>query len=506
MKHDKIDFESFPKPLMAVLSLVAGAALFKAVNQLHADYDLWWHLFIGSRIIEQGALDLTDIYSFTAFGRPYINHEWASEILMAFAYLKGGDLGLLIWRWGMVTMILFFAFKRIIEGAVHPFSRILLVLCFAAVIGPGISFRVQLLSYGFLLLLHQIIGPAEKKISLPSMVLIPAFFILWANMHGGFILGLIVWFVYIGERIFLQTTPRRLTMILFSGLPVAATLINPFGWDLWHFIYTELTNPLSSRFITEWQPFSFAPRELPFFTVMVLTWTCYFFSDRAKGFSETLLLLLASVMGLKAVRNTPLFVLVALPAMVRHMDGACVRLLKQARRGPPSSPALVYTIVILLAGLSAVLFWRGLPDGWKVHIGKDPLPVQTVAFLKENRLKANLWVPLHYGGYVMYHLYPDIRVSIDGRWAMVYPREVMADTMTFSYNGGGGKWKKLLDKYGAHLALVEPDNPAVREMIQDPDWVWLFKESGCSLLARRDYLPTVLSPFKKPEKKEPVFP
>ncbi|UCD31104.1 MAG: hypothetical protein JSV38_09815 [Desulfobacterales bacterium] len=148
----------------------------------------------------------------------------------------------------------------------------------------------------------------------------------------------------------------------------------------------------------------------------------------------------------------------------------------------------------------------GLPDKWEVTVGKDPLPSQTIAFLEKNRIKGNLWVPLHYGGYVLFHLYPDIKVSIDGRWAMVYPRQTMQDNMTFAFQGTKGKWKQLLEKYGADLAIVETGNPAMKEMDQDADWIWIFSEKIGNLLIKKEYLSSLRQPLKIPHNQPSSWP
>ena len=154
---------------------------------------------------------------------------------------------------------------------------------------------------------------------------------------------------------------------------------------------------------------------------------------------------------------------------------------------------------MLFLCLSIAFIAMGLPDKWEVSIGKDPLPVQAVAFLKENHVKGNLWVPLHFGGYALFHLYPDVKVSIDGRWAMVYPRQIMQDNMEFSFRGTGGRWKQVLEKYGANLALVEKGNPAMKEMDQDLDWVWIFSDTTGKLLIKKSYLSSLHLPLRIPQ-------
>jgi len=181
MENQFIQKSFLPKPLQWSLYLLTGAVIFKLFNQLYADYDLWWHIFMGKEIITKETLGKFDIYSFTAYGLPYINHEWLSEIIMAWAYLVGGSGGLLIWRWSMVLIILFLAFRLIKLKAQHPVTRIIIILCFSLVLSPGISFRVQLFSYLLLLALLFLIYSARIKDQLPSVFVVSILFVLWAN-------------------------------------------------------------------------------------------------------------------------------------------------------------------------------------------------------------------------------------------------------------------------------------------------------------------------------------
>ena len=507
MEDRALDSIDFPQPLIWSLGLLTVAIIFKSFNQLDADYDLWWHIFIGKQILLQATIQPFDIYSFTAFRHPYINHEWLSEIIMTGFYSMGKNAGLIFWRWIMAGMILLLSLNLVKQRAQHNLSRIIVFLLIALVLGPGISFRVQLFSYVFLLILLNLVYSTRLQRTCPLVIIVSILFIIWANLHGAFVLGLLIYFIYITERIYfrrLKTLPW--TELLALLIPITATLINPYGAGLWGFVYDEISNPVSSRYITEWRHFAFAPREIPFFITASLTWIAYFFSGRKKGIAETAVLVLASIMGIMAVRNTPLFVILTLPTMAYHLDGAILRISGKSTQGKPLSKIPVYASALMFLSIAAFFFAQGLPERWQISIGKDPLPVQSAAFIKANDFKGNLWVPLHFGGYVLFHLYPDIKVSIDGRWTMVYPRDVMKDNMAFAFHGTGGKWKEVLEKYGADFALVETKNPAIREMSEAPDWQWVFSETSAGLLVKKDYLRSHRFPLRIPPEKPPSWP
>ena len=498
--------ELLPKPLLLSLWVLAVAITYKLFSQFTADYDIWFHLFIGGENFANASIGCIDVYSFTAFGLPVINHEWLADLIMTGAYKVSGETGLICWRWVMALAIVFCSIKLIKTRPANHLSQIVTYLCFAVVIAQGISFRVQLFSYLFLLLLLYVIYKKPKKVPFSATV-VTILFLLWANIHGAFVLGLLIWYIYLGEQFFAKTdkiTPY--SILLLSIMPVAITIINPYGIKLWLFIYSELSNPISSQYITEWQQFSFDAREMPFLIVLLMTWLAYCFSGKAKRLAETLVLILASIMGLAAVRHTPLFVVLTLPSMAYHFDGVFNRLTAKMRQGPPSPPLATYLAALFLLSVAAVFFFYGVSQQWRIRTDEDPLPSRSVAFLKVNNFKGNLWTPLHWGAYALFHLYPNIKVSIDGRWAMVYPHDVMMANMEFAYHGTGGRWKKLLEKYNTDYALVEKGNPALTEMKYDSDWVLAFGENTCWLLMKKETISSHKAPITIPNKNKRTWP
>jgi hypothetical protein len=507
MSKARISPVHLPKPLLVSLWVLVAAITYKSFNFLDADYDLWWHIFMGKDILSRSVIERFDLFSFTAAMEPVLNHEWLSEIIMAFSYTGLGEKGLIFWRYGMTLTIILLALNlaRIISS--HSLGRIVVSLCFVLVIRPGISFRVQLFTFVLLLVLINMIYISRNRGRLQGILTVSVLFFLWSNLHGAFVLGLLVWYIYVGEAVLLKKYEKELVkIILLFLIPLLLTFVNPYGINLWRFIFSELSNPFSSKYITEWQRFSFEARELSFLGVCLLTWFSYFFSQRKKDVAETCILLLASLLGFLAVRNTPLFVILAFPSMAVHIDGLINRILNTANNGKELSQLPIY-VVSLLFIISAVLFiYMGVPEKFCIRIDNDPLPVQSVVFIKENNLKGNLWVPLHWGGYVLYHLYPDIKVSIDGRWAMVYPHDVMKDNMEFAYEGTGNKWKKILEKNNATFALVESSNPSFFEMVKDHDWEFVFKEKECGVLVSSEFLKSRGKQFIIPQKKLPSWP
>jgi len=473
-----------PRVFFYSLVFLTLAIFFKLFNQLDVDYDLWLHIFMGKQSLLKGEIQRLDIYSFTNYGAAVINHEWLSQIIWAKVFDYSGETGIIAFRWFLSLLIIFFAAKIVCLKINDKLSRIIVLISFAVVISRGISFRMHMFSYLFLLMVLYLVYYFLPQRKYLTIILLGLLFALWANLHGAFVLGLFIYFIYLLEEKMKKGGQRWTWRDVIIVLPLLATLINPYGIKLWSYIIGELLNPISNQYITEWQRFNFSLREIPFFLVFLTTWVAFFTSGREKNKSETIMLVVASIMGFSAVRHTPLFVILALPAVALHIEGAMIKIGNTDRESKNISSIGIIGVSILLFLGSFFFLYLGVKDGWHLQTKKDPLPINLVSYLRDNKSVGNLWLPLHWGGYALYHLYPSIKVSIDGRWAMTYAHEVMQDNMDFSYNGTSGKWKQILSKYSADYILVEPSNPALPEIIKDADWKLLGKNNHSLLFQK----------------------
>jgi hypothetical protein len=85
------------------LFAVMGAAALLAFLGPLAAYDLWWHLKAGRAIIQSGSVPHTDVYSFTAAGRPWTFHSWLAGVALAEVWAAAGATGVVLFRAIMMT-------------------------------------------------------------------------------------------------------------------------------------------------------------------------------------------------------------------------------------------------------------------------------------------------------------------------------------------------------------------------------------------------------------------
>lgn len=496
-------FRSEPWLTTAFASLGSSAAVyFGSVNE--ADNDLWMHLFVGRLVWESGTIPRSDSFSYTAAGHPWVNHEWLAQWAAYGLFHQAGGQALWLAKLVMVASMVAIVWRSIVgascsrAGLRGPDGRNaengsaaappwvwgpVLVLVIAAS-ARGLSFRPQLWTYVLLPLLLW----GLHRWSLGHRAwggLLPVVFLLWVNLHGGFVLGLGIlglfacWGVFSGAR---EVVERSLVLAA-SGL---ATLANPYGFSLYPYLLDELGrwHPIS-----EWQAVTLGDRaHLPFFALLcffaaTLPWARNF---RSNGWQIVLALGTAYVAFLHQ-RHTPVFALcVALP-LAQQWRAAGWWLAMRGVGLRPAATALLAAGVLLLAATQLAFVVRRIAfeNGSRIVFAADEYPIRLVAALREVGATGNVAVPLDWGGYLLWHLAPRIRPSLDGRFATVFPPQVVEDNFAF-YSGGRG-WRRLLEAYPTEAVLLA--SGAIHPLRQDGDWVELASDGVASLWVRRGLEP-----------------
>ena len=390
-------------PALGVTALLLAAATITT-----ADSDLWGHLRFGLDTLETWSLPSADPYSFTQ-DLPWINHEWLSELVMALAWSAGGPPGLALLKGLLVASSLFLVWQ-----ALRPVDlgvRFVLFAAAAASTAPvARTLRPQLWTLLFLLILCRLL--VERRVRTQRWL--PVLFALWANLHGGWIVGVGVLAAWSGVDALAtrRLDPQRLVVVFAS---LGATLLTPYGWGLWRFLASTVR---MGRDITEWQPlWNVAPIDaVPWLaTVMAAAWLVRFSPrDRWPRFAVLAMMAYSSA---RVVRIGPLFVACA---AVLLADAAAARWPRRSGRVFERSPHDRLAAAVIAATTVAVAVWVGASslrcvgvetpraaDAEAVHLLRGATPGRLVTFFD-------------WGQYAIWHLGPRLRVSMDGRRETVY--------------------------------------------------------------------------------------
>ena len=463
-----------------ILEFLLFSSLFYFFSYPGVDPDLWGHLFFGREILQRWELPLQNLYSFTAPNHPWINHEWLAEIVFYGIFYFFGSPGLILLKVLIGAIIVWILDLIIKQRAASPFVRVLTLVWTMAILSPGVNIRPQLFTFLFLALLLWLfhLYEAGRRYILYSA---PLLMLFWVNLHGGFVAGLGVLVLFALVTFFAAVRQGAANKQALSRLAIPMMLcfsvlvLNPYGDDLLSFLWTDL---LLDRPITEWRAislfdFSFLEFKLAFFAIV-------FVSVRRASYRrwEFILALVAALFAFRYQRHTPLFAIIAAP-LLAEVAGAVTRRLQKGCREWILTVGFMVTAIYLLQGIGRI-HWA---HGFRLVVNPLEYPAQAADFLQRNGVRGNLVVPFDWGEYLIWKLYPDVRVSIDGRYTTAYPMEVIQ--AHWNWMEGKENWRGLLERYPAEIAMTSRRHPVSSLLRKDPQWVYIYSDPIALIFVRK---------------------
>jgi hypothetical protein len=430
-----------PKPYYLIIAIVVFLFSFFKI----ADLDFWWHLKTGQIIIEQKQFQYQEIYSFTCAGRPYVDHEWLFQVFQYLAFAAAGPAGVILFKCAILILIYLLITKFLIKKELNLWVVTSLILLSLAGGRTRFIERPEIFTELFLVISYLCIEGYMSTKNWKRLVPLIPLFLLWANIHAAVILGLVFQSIVVGglilEKIldaqgypvFHEPEPKEIGILISVLIAcVLITGINPNGFTVLKVPF-ELTSIIESGLLNnqEWQQ---PPAwRLPFFYLSVLL-TGFLFVSNARRL-HLIHFLTASFLGyisLKYVRNIALFSIM-MPLLVWPYLSTI-----------PWKKAFIplwAAILIWTFGFSPFEFGSGIASYF---------PDQIARFTKEKDLRGHMLNSYAFGGYLIWSLYPERKVFIDGRNEVYLPllKEVVharADSRL---------WEALLEKYSIEYSLL----------------------------------------------------
>ncbi len=466
--------------------------------------DLWFHLAAGRLILEGDAIPRTDSWSFTAAGQPWHNHEWLSGVIFqAWAQTAGVD-SLVYWQWALIvaTFLVLFRVLTRLSGS-FPWSFLLTGLA-VAVAAPFFDIRPHLYSFFFYsVLLHQILLRRFPSSALPLL------FVLWINLHGGAVFGLIVLTLGLASSaLFLRPgeepggRSRRAHLLQLGGLWTAcvlACLINPFGVDAltYPFELALAADSPTRTSLTEWLPpfipggiqSPLYPPTIGLFAVggLILLLTGALRGRNRIAWLSLALGALTLAMSLQSRRFIPLFAISQ--TLVLGLAGA--RLLewpRLRRRAARRRLQIAMALLALTAGLAQLASCPLTPRAFPLLTRMESMPVDVLNFTEANRIEGRLFSYLLWAGYVDYRTAGRLQLYIDPRSETVFNPQTQRRYLQVHAQQPG--WEGVLDASGAEYVLWPFDQRQWRTFIStlvaSGRWRFLYGDSLSVLLVRSD--------------------
>jgi len=426
---------------LTLLPLITLSFLF-AIHS--ADY--WWVLRVGQDTLLNGAVPTTETISWSQAGRPIVYQPWLAGVIFWLIYEMGGASLTYILRSLLIGlsygMIWFMA-----RQASGPRLAMVLILILGFASSNNWQMRTQLFAYPlFALCLYSLHNWQSGNTK--TLWILPVVTILWSNLHGSFILSLIL-----AGSAFVFGNGNRKSLLIALAFMLVGTLLNPRGFNTWRYLDFMLTSPSDQLYSVEWFP----PTNQGWQMNIFFAWTLIFapliaLSSRKLSVLEWLWFLGFGWLAFSGIRYVIwfLFILTVLTA------GPLADLTRGKLDAPAktSSPVLNFALACLFILLS-LFYLPGIREKWWAEAppvyAPDSTPRAAVEWLDAHpELPGPLWNDYAFGSYLAFAL-PSRPTWLDSRF-FVYPPEQMEEYQQISH--GSPEWELLLRREGVNLLLL----------------------------------------------------
>jgi hypothetical protein len=479
-----------------LLFLILLLVLFILTTREVTDPDFWWHLKAGQYIFENAKIPHADIFSFTFAGREWVTHEWLSEVLIYVTFKWLGWGGLVITFALLITSAFAISYLNCEKTEALPFIAWLAVLSGALATAPVWGVRPQmfslLLTSVFLAVLNSYLRGATAR----NLWLLPPLMLLWVNLHGGYVLGLVLIAIALAGIILdglFEKKPRA--EILKSVAPLALIFlaclvvvpVNPNGVRMFSYPFETLSSPVMQEHIEEWfSPNFHQTRFLPLAALMFTVFAVLALSPRRARLSELLMLSATGYAVLRSGRHLPIFAFAAVPLLAEHASLWIKSREFSARFNSPESlasarPSLLRPALLVVALCVSMINVRQVLAR-QAGVEAERFPASAVEFLRAENPPGPIFNWYDWGGYLIWKLYPERRVYIDGR-ADVYGDAFIEEFLRASR--GEGDWREPLRRYEIRTVITKPDSPLVSLLEHEGGWSKAFEDKQAVVLIKR---------------------
>jgi hypothetical protein len=478
------------------------AAMLTARPQV-ADPDFWWHLRNGRILLASNALIHVNPYAFMAVGHHWIMQEWLSEVWSAALISLTGRLGFVI-AYDLVTLGLFLLiWLRARElGPAHGLTLGVGVLLAGMVAYPILGPRSQMQSY---LLAALVLLVVDRQLRRGGQVAfwLPPVFLIWSNLHSGFILGLILLVAIVAVETLGIVLGRRSAaervrigrLALATGCSAAACLINPNGAAIVAYPFQTQFNSAQQALIQEWHSPDFHVGVLVPLLFFIVSLGLLLLRYRRVSLREAVVLTLCLFLTLQSVRNSVFLVAAGTPVWINLAERMRQGL---ARRWHPRlrlrQPPLVVLLELLEMGFLLAFLTVQVDAGGSARLDSPTFigsfPVCASRWLAAGPPGLRIFNQYGDGGFLAYSL-PRDKVYIFGDAAL------MGEPLLYRYASIidlSPTWLTRLDASPSQLVLFERGTAFPDALQQEPNWKVVYRDRRVEVFERTSLLGSLRLP------------
>ena len=499
--------------------------------RLLEDAGTGWHIRTGQIILANHAIPQVDPFSSTMAGQRWFAWEWLYDLVAGHLESVAGLNGVTLLTAIVIAATFSGTFFVLRRNGTNFIVSLILVLLAASASTLHFLARPHVFSWLFAVIWFSLLDGATVKnfkfgsarLSRGQLWVMPPLMVLWANLHGGFLIGLILIGIYwIGaswrwlrlkedriedvlDKVRAGKQARQLALVGAGSL--AATFVNPYGWRLHDHIYHYLSNRFLMDHIDEFQSPNFhGVAQRCFAILLMLTFLALATNrdtSRRVGTTEILIVLFALYSGLYASRNIPvsavLLVLVIGPTISTATLQTMRRLSNRDHTEPYSgvSPLFLERMQkvelrrrghLWCIGATVLAVWIAFHGGtlgpnrlMDAHFSSSRFPVKAVDYVKNRNQAGPILAPDYWGGYLIYRLYPERKVVVDDRHDL-YGEEFLKAYLAFVHVEPN--WKRFLEDRSVGCIIVPRESAVASILAVTSSWRLVYSDAEADVYTR----------------------
>lgn len=479
MHRLKLGFPDIVFIAVFVIALASGSRM------LSIDSDLGRHLTLGNYILDERIIPTRDLLSHTQAGLSRPPYEWLSQVVITLGYRILNLDGVILLTALTLAITFSLVYKYSDQRSNSPILS--LFITFIAVGASTIHWipRPHIITFFLLAIWIECFEKLVKGKLTNKLYVFPVLMLFWANLHGGFIFGILVWVAYFAGWLW-DTWQGKINGKTGRAIAIAgttsliATVITPDLWHNWDAVLNNRSAFILNRTIETMRPDLVDLSILPY--TLLLGLIIFFLAINRKIIKANHFFLLIGfgIMSLLMARNIPLFAIVCAPILSDLASKYFSKFKTWERINEMFAgfrTASTLSVWPVVATIIAVLYFALFNLKYKhsyYHFNPAVFPMDATAFLKENPLRGNMFNEFNWGGYLEYKLFPLNKVFLDSQ-SDFYGESLMREyDQIISANSN---WMNLLDKHQVEWVIIPNSSPLAKAIINNMKWEIVYKDA-----------------------------
>ncbi len=484
------------------------------------DADFWWHIATGRYIVTEGHLPQSDPFSYTSVMEEnknifperenlFLKQYWLAQVIFYFIFSLFGAAGMVITRSLLLLLIVFIVFWRLQRDGVRFYIAFVFTFLLYMLSLKAIGERPVLFSMLFTALVIFLLEEFKERKGRWLFLLLPLM-LVWANMHGAFVLGIIIISLYmVSEALKLGLRRSELTQqdaaVFFSAslMAILVTYINPCGWDAFpmslHPKYGIFQKGIQ-EYMSPWVVYKerVGTLDYNYVALAALFPLVVIIRNRKIDLAHFLVLLGFFAMSAKAGRFGFFYGIVSSMLLGKEIGPLVAGFIE--KRLSIGTYRKIQVGFAMAAIVSTVLFVVGISSSGKPRLDVArgwSVPEKAVDFIEKNNLQGNIFNDYGYGGYLAWRLYPKktfidsrtLNITVMNEYGWVTEAVEKVEGIRTS-NEKTPLWEGIINHYKiSYMFLSNTDIygnlfPVILELAASEKWVPVYIDKMCIIFVK----------------------